>query len=205
VKTALGELGFDARGTLLANAQNKCGVPGICTLAGQGILRTFRATGDLRLLELLRDIAHALPQFLSREERPIPARISWGNPHTHLPPGWMCERVNVTPSWPEPLGEQAAYSCWCEVAMMLTWNDLPGVYAQPDTGLLCALDHVCAKWGDTSHQTLCLTNPTKFPARVRVMVETAAEARTCRLPANFAANLPLVAIPAGGEVYHPAP
>ena len=57
----------------------------------------------------------------------------------------------------------------------------------------------------TSHQTLCLTNPTKFPARVRVMVETAAEARTCRLPANFAANLPLVAIPAGGEVYHPAP
>ena len=198
--SALGALGMDARGALLANAQNKCGVPGICTLSGQGILRTFRATGDVRLLDLLRDIAHALPQYLSRADRPIPARMTWGNSLTHLPPGWICERVNITPSWPEPLGEQSAYSCWCEVALMLTWCDLPGVYAQPDTGLVRSLDHVRVAWTDASRQTLRLTNPTPFPARVRVMVETAEVAREQALAINFAATLPLVDVAAGGVV-----
>ncbi|MBK8857917.1 MAG: hypothetical protein IPN11_09645 [Opitutaceae bacterium] len=195
--SALGTLGIDARGALLANAQNKCGVPGICTLSGQGILRTFRATGDLRLLDLLRDIAHALPQYLSRADRPIPARLNWGNSLTHLPPGWICERVNITPSWPEALGEQSAYSCWCEVALMLTWCDLPGVYAQPDTGLIRALDHVQAAWTDDSRRTLRLTNPTPFPARVRVMFETAEMAREQALPINYAAGLPVVDVAAG--------
>ncbi len=200
--SALGVLGIDARGAMLANAQNKCGVPGICTLSGQGILRTFRACGDVRLLDLLRDIAHALPQYLSRADRPIPARLNWGNAHTHLPPGWICERVNITPSWPEPLGEQSAYSCWCEVALMLTWCDLPGVYAQPDTGLIRTLDHVQAAWTDDSRRILRLANPTPYPARVRLLVETAAEARHRALPINFAASLPQVAIVAGGVVEH---
>ncbi len=198
--SALGALGIDARGALLANAQNKCGVPGICTLSGQGILRTFRATGDVRLLDLLRDIAHALPQYLSRADRPIPTRLNWGNPLPHLPPGWICERVNTTPSWPEPLGEQSAYSCWCEVALMLTWCDLPGVYAQPDTGLVRALDHVQATWTDGSRRMLRLSNPTPFPARVRVMVETEVEARERVLEINFAASLPQVVIEAGSRI-----
>ncbi|HAT11287.1 MAG TPA: hypothetical protein DCS97_12015, partial [Planctomycetes bacterium] len=158
--SALAGLGMDARGTMVANAQNKCGVPGICTLSGDGILKTFRASGDARLLDLIREIAHALPQFVSRADRPIPARITWGHPLPALPPGWICERVNITPSWPEPLGEQAAYSCWCEVAMMLTWCELPGIYAQPDTGLIRCLDHVRAEWSDASRRTLRVANPT---------------------------------------------
>lgn len=193
-------LGIDARGALLANVQNKCGVPGICTLSGQGILRTFRAAGDPRLLDLLRDIAHALPQYVSRADRPIPARLTWGHPLTQLPPGWICERVNITPSWAEALGEQSAYSCWCEVALMLTWCDLPGVYAQPDTGLIRTLDHVSAAWVDTRRTALRLHNPTPFAARVRVLAETAAQARSVALPAVFAAALPQVSVPAGGSV-----
>lgn len=197
--SALGSLGIDARGAILANAQNKCGVPGICTLSGEGILRTFRASGDARLLDLIRDIAHALPQYVSRADRPIPARLTWAHPLSHLPAGWICERVNITPSWAEPLGEQSAYSCWCEVALMLTWCDLPGVYAQPDTGLICAFDHVQATWTDNSRRSLRLANLTAFPARVRLLAETAAQARTSSLPPNFAATLPQVAVPAGGE------
>lgn len=203
--SALGALGIDARGALLANAQNKCGVPGICTLSGQGILRTFRASGDVPLLDLLRDIAHALPQYVSRADRPIPARLTWAHPLPHLPAGWMCERVNTTPSWPEALGEQSAYSCWCEVALMLTWCDLPGVYAQPDTGLLGVLDHVQAAWTDDSRRRLRLVNPTTFPARVRVLVETADLARTRSLPPNFAASLPQVAVPPGGDIEYALP
>lgn len=197
--SALGRLGFDARGAMIANAQNKCGVPGICTLSGQGILRTFRATGDVRLLDLLREIAHSLPQFLSREDRRIPTRITWGHPLPELPAGWMCERVNITPSWPEPLGEQAAYSCWCEVAMMLTWADLPGVYAQPDTGIIRCLDHVRAGWADDTRTALRLENPTNFPAKVRVMIETSTAAAKRVLPPNFATSLPVVEVPAHGK------
>jgi len=197
--SALGSLGIDARGALLANAQNKCGVPGICTLSGQGILRTFRASGDEALLDLLRDIAHALPQYVSRADRPIPARLTWAHPLSHLPAGWMCERVNITPSWAEALGEQSAYSCWCEVALMLTWCDLPGIYAQPDTGLICAFDHVSAAWTDDTRRRLRLVNSTRFPARVRLLVEAAAQARTLSLPPNFAATLPQVVVPAGGD------
>lgn len=200
--SALADLGMDARGTMIANAQNKCGVPGICTLSGEGILRTFRATGDVALLDLLREIAHALPQFVSRADRPIPARITWGHPLPALPEGWICERVNITPSWREPLGEQAAYSCWCEVALMLTWFDLPGVYAQPDTGLLRSIDHVHAEWTDTARSTLRIQNPTAFPARVRVLVETTADAAR-PLPTNFAVTLPIVEIPAAATVVFP--
>lgn len=203
--SALGTLGIDARGALLANAQNKCGVPGICTLSGQGILRTFRAGGDVELLNLLRDIAHALPQYVSRAKRPIPARLTWAHPLPHLPAGWICERVNITPSWAEPLGEQSAYSCWCEVALMLTWCDLPGVYAQPDTGLICTFDHVQAIWADDSRHRLRLVNPTAFPARVRLLVETAGQARSRSLPVNFASSLPQVSVPAGGGTEYALP
>lgn len=192
--SALQQIGCDARGAMIANAQNKCGVPGICTLSGQGILRTFRATGDVRLLDCLRDIAHALPQFVSRKDRPIPTRITWAHPYKELPEGWVCERVNITPSWAEPLGEQAAYSCWCEVALMLTWCDLPGIYAQPDTGLIRCLDHVKATWTDGSHSALRIENPTAYPARVRVQIETRSEARTQTLTPNYTASLPQVAL-----------
>lgn len=195
---------MDARGSMIANAQNKCGVPGICTLSGEGILRTFRATGDVRLLDLLREIAHALPQFVSRADRPIPARITWGHPIPVLPEGWICERVNLTPSWPEPLGEQAAYSCWCEVAMMLTWCELPGIYAQPDTGLVRCLDHVHAEWSDAARTALHITNPTAFPARVRVMIEPGT-ATAQPLPQNFAAHLPVIEIPAGKSLLFTIP
>jgi len=192
--TALQQIGAQSRGAFLANAQNKTGVPGICTLSGQGILRVFRQTGDVRFLNLLQEIAHTIPQYMGREDKPIPCRLRWGRPGVDtLPTGWICERVNVT-QWGESLGEISAYSCWCEVAMMLTWCDLPGVYAQPDTGVLCCLDHVEAAWNDEGG--LRLHNPTSFPARVKVMVETSAQS-TERKDINFAADLPALNLAPG--------
>jgi len=201
--SALATTGCDARGVVLANSQNKCGVPGLCTLSGEGLLRAFRASGDVRLLDLLREIAHAIPQYLSTRERPIPTRIDWGNPYPELPEGWICERVNITPSWPEPLGEQAAYSCWCEVAMLLTWNDLPGVYAQPDTGLIRALDHVNAEWSPDQRESLRLHNPTRYPARVRLLVESSEAASRQPLPVNFGSRLPVITLKAGESLVVP--
>jgi len=84
--------------------------------------------------------------------------------------------------------------------MMLTWADLPGVYAQPDTGLLRTFDHVQAAWTDASQAALRLTNTTAFPARVRLMIETSTTARAHILPANFAATLPFALVPAGDHI-----
>ncbi len=195
--TALAEIGAQSRGVFLANAQNKTGVPGICTLSGQGILRVFRQTGDLRFLHLLQEVAHTIPQYMGREDKQIPCRLRWGRKGVDfLPPGWICERVNVT-QWGEQLGEISGYSCWCEVAMMLTWCDIPGVYAQPDTGILCCLDHVEAEWAELGK--IKVYNPTTFPARVRVMVETPEQARR-PLDINFAASQPVIDIAPGQSV-----
>jgi hypothetical protein len=199
--SALHAIGAQSRGVFIANAQNKTGVPGICTLSGQSILRVFRATGNRRYLELLCEIAHAIPQYMGREDKRIPTRLQWGRKGlSELPNGWICERVNVT-QWGEAIGEISAYSCWCEIAMMLTWADIPGIYVQPDTRVLAVCDHVEVEPVEEAGKLTALRvhNPTRFPARVKYFIETAAQA-TQPQPINFAASLPSINIPAGGGV-----
>lgn len=39
-----------------------------------------------------------IPQHMGRTDKQIPTRLPWGRKGlTELPPGWICERVNVTP------------------------------------------------------------------------------------------------------------
>ena len=83
--------------------------------------------------------------------------------------------------------------------MLLTVTGLPGIYAQPDTGLIRCLDHVQAEWTDATRTALRITNPTAFPARVRIMTETST-ATAKPLPPNIAAALPVVEILSGTSV-----
>jgi hypothetical protein len=153
-------------GSVYANVQNKHSAPGICTLSGDSLFKLFRATGDRRYLELVREIAHNLPQYLSRADRPISA----------MPPGWMNERVEMS-DWLEPVGEIFYGSCWPEVTTMLAYAEIPGLYIQVDTALVCAIDHIDAEQVENTprHLTIRLTNPTTFPARVKMLVETEAK------------------------------
>jgi hypothetical protein len=168
--TALQQIGAQSRGSFLANAQNKTGVPGICTLSGQGILRAYRATGNEAWMDLLRDISHTIPQYLARADKKIPTRLTWGRKGlTEQPEGWICERVNVT-QWGEAIGEISAYSCWCEVAMMLTFAELPGVYWDTSNRKVFVLDHIEATVSEDG-TSLSLHNPTAFPARVKILAE----------------------------------
>lgn len=64
-------------GSVWDSVANKHSAPGICTWSGHSLLKYYRATGDEQALALLTDIAHGLPQYISREECPI------GN----MPPG----------------------------------------------------------------------------------------------------------------------
>ena len=157
--------GARTTGAVWANVQNKHGAPAICTLSGEALFRLWRASGDPLALDLIRDIAHGIPQYLSRADRPLNGTMQ---------PGWMCERVNLS-DWEgaDGVGGKLFGSCWAEVSLMLTTIEIPGLYVQPDTGFLCAFDHIVAE--KVSHAgtklKLKLTNPTKFDAEVKLLCE----------------------------------
>lgn len=190
--STFGRLDMRTTGTVYASVQNKHSAPGICTLSGDSLLRLYRATGESRFLELLRDIAASLPQYLSREDRPI------GSPDGRaMPPGWMNERVEMS-DWLEPIGEIFHGSCWCEVSLMLTFLDLPGLHVLLDTDQVTVFDQVDVRVASTDPDRLVLevANPTPFDARVRVLAETRAG---MAMPLDRLACLdwPVADIPAG--------
>jgi hypothetical protein len=191
----LGRLRARATGTVIANSQNKHSAPGLCTFSGDALLKLFRATGEGRHLELLRDIAATLPQYMSRADRVV----GTGDP------GLICERVNLS-DWEgdHRVGHVPPWSCWCEAALMLTCLEVPGVYVQPDTAYVLALDNIEARLvgRDLATQAviveLCNNTPLDAAA-INVMVETrdAASAEALGMawqPKHFAP----VAVPAGG-------
>ena len=73
------------------------------------------------------------------------------------------------------------------------------MYAQPDTGLLVVLDHLEAEWTDAGRGAIRLRNPTRFPARARLLVETSVVARTRALGPASALGWPLLNLAAGEE------
>ena len=187
-------------GATWANAQNRHGAPTICTASGDSLFRLFRATGDRFYLDLIRDIAHGIPQYFSRADRPY----GCGTEGKTMPASWIYERVQMS-DWEAPGTPQGEVPCasadWNACAMMLTWIEIPGLYVQPDSGLVCSIDHVNAKLLRQSAGAAIveLHNPTAFHARVRVMSESSSAART-PLPLNALLKRPLVSVPAGSRV-----
>jgi hypothetical protein len=194
-ESAFGRLGMRSLGSVWANVQNKHSAPGICTLSPLSLLKLFRATGDRRYLDLCREISHNVTQYLSRADRPIHA---WdGRP---LPPGWMCERVNLS-DWEgeSSVGGVFHGSCWCEASCLLTYTEVPGVWLWSDTGEAVCFDHVDAAVGDAGEQwVLSLSNPTDFDAEVTVLVE-ARSAFDRPLGECALAGCPRVRVPARGR------
>jgi len=187
-----GRLDMRATGSVWANVQNKHCAPGICTLSGDALFKLFRYTGNQRYLTQIQETAHNLTQYLSRADRPV------GDPKI-MKPGWMCERVNFS-DWEgrENIGGSLFGSCWPEVSLMLTTVELPGIYLQPDTGLLCVLDHLTVRWVKTDDETVVLecSNPTAFDAQVRVFSEMSTAAGTV-LGQAAALRWPIFKVPAG--------
>ena len=160
------EIGIRSAGSVWGSVQNKHAAPGMCTAGGGALLKLYRATGDPLYLELMSRIAHFIPQTVSYPERPM--YTTWG---PALRPSEICERVNLS-DWEGAKnvgGAIAGNSVWPVAALMLTWLETPGVYADSDTGLVCVSDHVSAWFGDGK---LTIENPTPFPAVVKVMIES---------------------------------
>ena len=166
-ESLFGRMDMQAAGSVWANVQNKHSAPGICTLSGDSLWKLFRATGDRLYLDMLRETAHNITQYLSRSDRPV----------GDMPSGWMNERVNLS-DWDDNVGGIFCGSCWCEVSCLLTYAEVPGLYVQPDTGLVAAFDHIDVEAEGREEDSLRLrvSNPTAFPAEVRVYAETSAQA-----------------------------
>ncbi|MDR1676079.1 MAG: AGE family epimerase/isomerase, partial [Tannerella sp.] len=167
---------LDARscGSVWASVSNKHSAPAICTWSGDCLLKYYRVTGDRRAIEMLADIAHGIPQYISRADCPI----------GDMPPGGICERVNLS-DWEgkDNVGSMIFGSCsWCEAAALLTVTQLPGVYVRPETGFHVVFDHVSVETveANRNRMLLRLTNPTSFPADVTVFSESERQARQTR-------------------------
>jgi hypothetical protein len=188
----LGQVGTHAAGSVWANVQNKHCAPGICTLSGDSLFKLFRYTGRRIYLDQIQETAHNLTQYLSRADKPV------GDPEI-MKPGWMCERVNFS-DWEgrDNIGGSLFGSCWCEVSLMLTTVELPGIYVQPDNGFLCVFDHLDVQLSEQHKNYVVLKchNPTAFDADVRVFAE--AGSSTVEILGQAAAlRWPLVHISAG--------
>ncbi len=183
--------GIRTTGSVYANTQNKHSAPGLCTFSGLGLFKLFRATGDRFHLEMLRDIAFGLPQYLPHPRRPL----------GDAKPGWMCERVNMT-DWegPERIGETLKMTTWAETSLMLTTIEIPGIYVQPDKSLVIAFDNVAAEIvsNDAKELAVKISNPTPCDAVVRIFVESSAAAKSV-LPENYLLKCPSEKIPHGGS------
>jgi hypothetical protein len=185
-QSLFGRTDMKTTGSVWANVQNKHSAPSICTLSGDSLFKLYRATGNLLYLDLITDIAHGIPQYVSRPDRPV----------GQMPSGWITERVNLS-DWAEGVGEIFEGSCWPEVSLMLTYVDIPGIYVQPDTGFVRTFDHVevtAERRSDGLYLTIF--NPTRFDAEVKLFVENATET-TKPLGQNYLWGCRKILIPAG--------
>ena len=153
----------------------------------------WRATGDPLALDLISDIAHGIPQYMSREDRPL---------NQIMQPGWICERVNLS-DWEgaDAVGGNHFGSTWPEVSLMLTTIEIPGLYVQSDTGFFHAFDHieVTRIRHAEGRLSLKLSNPTGFDATIKVLCESSAE-RCLPLKLNALFGVRRICVPAGESV-----
>ena len=193
-ESTFGKMKMKTAGSVYANSQNKHSAPGICTLSGDALFKLYRATGDQLYLEWTKSIAHNLSQYLSRTDRPVVS--NWDKHPVELPPGWMCERVNIC-DWEgnNKVGEVFNASCWCEISSMLTIIEIPGVYIQTDIGFVYAFDHIDIEVVENTCKqlTVIMSNPTDYEAEVKVLIETSLEAKKA-LGQNALYGQPIVKI-----------
>ncbi|MBU3810744.1 MAG: hypothetical protein H9893_03730 [Candidatus Niameybacter stercoravium] len=163
------KLNLHTLGTVFANVQNKHSAPGICSLSGNSLLKLYRFTKERRYLDWLHFIAHALPQFVSLEERPIFTLAK-----KYLPSGFINERVQ-TSDWEgkETIGEFAYGSNWPEVSMLLTFVEIPGIYIDFSQQFVYGFDHIDyeIKYQDTDQVVLELFNNTLYDTKVTLLVD----------------------------------
>ena len=105
-------------GAVFANTQNKHAAPGICTASGDYLFKLYRATGEVRYAELIRDIQHA-----QAEATEMP-----GHPTCGAGAGASMERIQPTDA--EGKGAIGNFvqtqNAWTELNGLMMTMELPG-------------------------------------------------------------------------------
>ena len=156
--TELGSLGAKLAGVYWASTQNKHGAPGICTSSGDALFKIYRATGDRRYAELLRDIVAAHGESIR-------------------PGGFTNERLTYCDA--DSRGSRGEHvTGWNELNGILMAQELPGIYLRTDTDRFFVFDSVEARVlsRDASGVRIEIKNPTKYDARVSLVAENARKA-----------------------------
>ena len=129
-------------GTVFASIQNKHSAPGICTHSGESIFKVWKWTGDELYLQLIKEIALTIGQYMATEEKII---YDWGltkekresndsavMEQHRLLPGFINERVNMS-DWEgsQNIGGVFNGSCWSETSNLLTLAEvIPALRAE---------------------------------------------------------------------------
>ncbi|MCX6998204.1 MAG: hypothetical protein NTV49_14245 [Kiritimatiellaeota bacterium] len=157
-------------GALWASAQNLCGTPGLCVSSGLPLLELYRFDGDLRYLELLRDITHCVFRAVGRPElrRQFPGTKPMND-------GWIAERLNTTDMFNlTGFGEfWNASTPWCMTTLMLICLEIPSLYVAADRPFVYPFDtvQVGAVQRRDGGLDVALSNPTDFPATYTVLMD----------------------------------
>ncbi|WP_124587167.1 hypothetical protein [Pedobacter sp. KBW06] len=191
--SAIGKLGSHMAGAVWASIQNKHAAPGICTASGDYLFKLFRATGNVKYADLIRDIQHAQAEAVN-----MPGHITTNNLI-----GSSMERIQ--PSDAEGKGSIGNFintrNSWTETNGILMAMELPGIYLRPESKKMYVFDHVEAKIleNNGSETILSIHNPTRYDASVSMLRET--EKQSLR-PLSYTAfvNWPKVNIKAGETV-----
>jgi len=191
-QSQISRLGAHMAGAVWASAQNKHAAPGICTASGDYLFKLYRATGDMRYAELIRDIQHA---HVEATDMP-------GHPTCGTGPGASMERIQTSDA--EGRGAIGNFirtqNAWTELNGLMMALELPGIYLQTDAERFFVFDHVEAKVTrrEAGGVVLVISNPTKYDAKVAIFAESAARAA---VPLAYTAYLkwPRVEVKAGGS------
>lgn len=157
--TELGALGAKLAGVYWASTQNKHGAPGICTSSGDALFKIYRAIGDRRYAELLRDIVAAHRESIR-------------------PGGFTNERLTYCDA--DSRGSRGDHvTGWNELNGILMAQELPGIYLCTEADRLFVFDSVEARVlaRDPSGVKVEIKNPTPFDARVSILAENREAAR----------------------------
>jgi len=189
-------VGTKTTGATWASIQNEHGAPGIYVLSGDFLLKLYRATGDRRYLELGKDIAHNVLQYVNMPGNRVQTEGEWG---------WCTERVNIS-DWEgqENVGglhNHDSNIAW-EYVATYSMTENPGIYVSTDTGELTVFDHVEAEVTEKNAEgvTLKITNPTYRDAKVTVMAESESTARSTSMGWNTFRDWQTVEVASGETV-----
>lgn len=164
--SALAQCHAHSTGAVWASIQNKHAAPGICTASGDCLLKLYRATGNTKYLELLKDIAHNILEFMSTEKRPVGSNKN----------GYINERVNLS-DWEGSKGVGGnlfwGSVSWCELSVMLTTVEIPGIYIRPSEKLVYVFDHLSVKQAEdkTGRIILNVKNTTSYPSVFSILAD----------------------------------